>query len=65
MSPPKNAAHYDRLKLWGATIAENPPTVTYDSVMPDKAGADAEKGVMKWLEKVVSKTASTPEPSGD
>ncbi|GMK59333.1 hypothetical protein CspeluHIS016_0703480 [Cutaneotrichosporon spelunceum] len=40
------------LKLWGSSIAENPPTVTYDSVMPDKAGADAEKGVMKWLEKV-------------
>lgn len=44
-----------RPKLWGANIAEDPPTVTYDSVMPDKAGADAaEKGVLKWLEKVVS-----------
>lgn len=45
------------LHLWGASVAENPPTVAYDAVMPDRAGADAEKGVLSWLEKVVCFTA--------
>ena len=42
-----------RHKLWGASIASNPPTVTYASVMPETAGEDAERGVLQWLNKVV------------
>ncbi|WOO83468.1 Trimethyllysine dioxygenase [Vanrija pseudolonga] len=39
--------------FWGSTIAAKPPTVTYDSVMPNIAGEDvAENGVLDWLNKV-------------
>ncbi|EKD03941.1 hypothetical protein A1Q2_01765 [Trichosporon asahii var. asahii CBS 8904] len=57
-------------KLWGASIASNPPTVTYASVMPETAGEDAERGVLQWLNKVygfcfVTGVPVTPEATED
>lgn len=43
----------DRRTLWNASIAKSPPTVTYQSVMPEHVGeTEAEMGVLTWLDKV-------------
>jgi len=34
--------------LWGAKIAQSPPTVTYEEVM-----SDSEQGLLKWLSNIV------------
>lgn len=39
------------IHAWGSEIAADPPTVTFDSVIE---GEDAERGVLNWLDKVVS-----------
>ena len=45
--------------LWNSKIAQSPPIVRYDSLLPTVVGEEvAEKGMLRWLDKVVSMTVS-------
>lgn len=54
---PKAVCHLNssRRILWNSKIAQSPPSVRYDSLLPSAVGEDlAERGVLRWLDKVVS-----------
>ena len=51
-----------RRSLWNAKIASSPPTVSYDAVVashPSNA-EEAEKGILRWLDKIVSSPSDYP-----